>query len=62
MQGALETRGDNAGLRSIGSAGQINGVSRFTYFTYDLFEFSNLSEFERRGPWFAKSSEPPNCC
>jgi Restriction endonuclease AspBHI N-terminal len=31
-------------------------------FTYDLFGSLNLSEFERRGPWFAESSGPPNCC
>jgi hypothetical protein len=31
-------------------------------FTYDLFDALRPSEFERRGSWLAKSSEPPNCC
>src|SRR5271166_398190 len=31
-------------------------------FTYDLFDALRPSEFERRGSWFAESSEPPNCC
>jgi hypothetical protein len=29
-------------------------------FTYDLFDALRPSEFERRGSWFAESSEPPN--
>jgi hypothetical protein len=28
-------------------------------FTYDLFDSLKLSEFERRGPWFAESSGSP---
>jgi hypothetical protein len=31
-------------------------------FTYDLLDSLLLSEFGRPGPWFAESSEPPNCC
>ena len=31
-------------------------------FTYELFDALRPSEFERRGSWFAESSEPPNCC
>src|SRR5271166_5661288 len=29
-------------------------------FTYELFDALRPSEFERRGSWFAESSEPPN--
>jgi hypothetical protein len=42
-----------------GLTGRVRGGQPFTY---DLFDALMPSEFERRGSWFAESSEPPNCC
>ena len=67
--GRYKTRNDAGEMVPIGTnwISPMTGVGRGGQpwgqpFTYDLFDALMPSEFERRGSWFAESSEPPNCC